>query len=99
MSRLGNPGLGKVQSASFVRKAGYMVSAKRVRCSTSPPLFLFSGDVPRFSDQLAVHHSDDEGSSRMGGEGCPNENPSGDDATGYSKQEEEATSVSWEEFL
>jgi hypothetical protein len=99
LSRLGNPGLGKVQSASFVRKAGYMVSAKRVTCSPSPPQFLFSGDVPRFSDQLNVHHQDDEGSSRVGDEGYPNENPSGDDATGYSKEEEEATSVSCEEFL
>jgi len=29
----------------------------------------------------------------MGDEGCPNENPSVDDATGYSKEEEEATSA------
>jgi hypothetical protein len=35
----------------------------------------------------------------MGDEGCPNENPSVGDATGYSKEEEEATSVSSEEFL
>jgi hypothetical protein len=35
----------------------------------------------------------------MGDEGCPNENPSVDDATLYSKEEEDATSVSSEEFL
>jgi hypothetical protein len=83
---------------SFVRKAGYMASDKRV---TFPPssLFLFSGDVPQFSDQPKVRRPDDEGPSRMGDEGCPNEDPSVDDATGYSKEEEEATSASCEEFL
>jgi hypothetical protein len=68
-----------------------MVSAKRVPCSPPPPLFFVSGDVPRFSDQLNVLHPGDEGN--------PNEDPSGDDATGYSKEEEEATSVSCEEFV
>lgn len=76
-----------------------MVSEKRVTYSP-PPLFLFSGDVSRCSDQPKVHRPDDEGSSRMGDEGCPNQSPSVDDATGYSKEEEEeATSVSCEEFL
>jgi hypothetical protein len=74
-----------------------MVSDKRVPFPS--PRFIFSGDVPRFSDQPKVHRPNDEGSSRMGDEGCPNENPSVDDATGYSKEEEEATSVSCEEFL
>jgi len=75
-----------------------MASDKRV---TFPPssLFLFSGDVPQFSDQPKVRRLDDEGPSRMGDEGCPNEDPSVDDATGYSKEEEEATSASCEEFL
>jgi hypothetical protein len=77
-----------------------MVSEEKVTCSP-PPLFYFSGSVSRFADQLKVHLPDDEGSSRMGDEGCPNENPSVDDATGYSKEEEdeEATSLSCEEFL
>jgi hypothetical protein len=35
----------------------------------------------------------------MGNEGCANESPSVDDATGYSEEEEEATAVSGEEFL
>lgn len=33
--------------------------------------------------------SDEEGSSRMIYEGCPNQNPSLDDVTGYSFEEEE----------
>ena len=74
-----------------------MVSEKRITCS--PPLFLVSSDVPRFSDQPKEHRPNDEGSSQMGDEGCPNENPSVDDATGYSREEEGATSVSCEEFL
>jgi len=56
----------------------------------SPPLVLVSGDVPRFSDQPKVHRPNDESSSRMNDEGCPNESPSVEDATGYSKEEEEA---------
>jgi hypothetical protein len=75
-----------------------MASDKRVTFPP-PPLFLFSGDVPLFSDQPKVRRPDDEGWSRMDDEGCPNENPSVDDATGYSKEEEEATSASCEEFL
>jgi hypothetical protein len=55
-----------------------------------PPLVLVSGDVPRFSNQPRVHHPNDESSSRMNDEGCPNESPSVDDATGYSQEEEEA---------
>jgi hypothetical protein len=55
-------------------------------------------DSPRFLEQLKVCHVEEEGSSRMGDDGCPNESP-GDDATGYSKEEEalseeaESTSV------
>jgi len=89
---------GMVQSVSFVRKVGYMVSDKRVPLPSSS-LFLVSRDVPRFPDQPKVHRPNNEGSSRMGDEACPNESPSVDDATGYSKEEEEATSVSSEEFL
>jgi hypothetical protein len=33
----------------------------------------------------------------MGDEGCPNESPRVDDATGYSKEEEEADSIACEE--
>ena len=98
IEQTGQPWFGKVQSVSFARKAGYMTPDKRV---TFPPtaLFLFSGNVPQFSDQSKVHRPYNEDSSRMGNEGCPNESPSVDGATGYSKEEEEATSVSCEEFL
>jgi hypothetical protein len=37
---------------------------------------------------------DEEASARMNDEGCPNENPSRNNATRYSKEDEEATSVS-----
>ena len=55
-----------------------------------PPPVLVSGDIPRSSDQAKVHRPNDESSSRMNDEGCPNENPSVEDATGYSNDEEEA---------
>jgi hypothetical protein len=55
-----------------------MVSERRVRSFPPPPLFPVSGDGPRFSHQPTVHRPNDEGSSRMGDEGCPNENPSVD---------------------
>ena len=55
-----------------------------------PPLVLVSRDVPRVSDQLKGHRPNDEGSSRMNDEGCPNESLRVDDATGYSQEEEEA---------
>jgi len=54
------------------------------------PLVLVSGDVPRFSDQPKVHRLNDDSSSRMNDDGCPNENPSVEDATGYSNEEEGA---------
>ncbi len=95
IEQTGQPWLGKVQSTSFVRMVGYMVSDKRVPFPPSS-LFLVSRDVLRFPDQPKVRRPNNEGSSRMGDEGCPNESPSVDDATGYSKEEEEATSVSCE---
>lgn len=55
-----------------------------------PPLALVAGDIPRFSDQPKVHRPNHENSSEMNDEGCPNESPSVDDATGYSQEEEEA---------
>jgi hypothetical protein len=54
-----------------------------------PPLVLVFRDVRRFSDKPKVHCPNDESSSRMNDEGCPNESPSVEDATGYSKEEEE----------
>ena len=54
-----------------------------------PALALVSRDVPRVSDQLKGRRPNDESSSRMSDEGCPNESLSVDDTTGYSQEEEE----------
>ena len=43
--------------------------------------------------------SDDEGSTRMIYEGCPNQNPSVDDVNGYSIDEEEVALESKRQFL
>lgn len=61
---------------------------KSVPCSPLP-LCLFSGEAPRLSGRPALRRPSDEG-SQMGDEGCSNEDPSSDDATGYSEGEEEA---------
>lgn len=54
--------------------------------------------VARFPVPLTVNRrSDDGSSSRMGDEGCPNEGPSVDDATGYSREEEEVEAMPREE--
>jgi hypothetical protein len=74
-----------------------MVFARKVP-SSSPPLVVISGDMPRSPAQPKVHRSDEE-SSRMGDEGCPNESPSVEDATGYSREEEEVNAMSCEEVL
>jgi hypothetical protein len=60
---------------------------------------LASGHVARFPGHPEISGRNDEGSLRMGDEGCPNESPSVDDATGYSKEEGEANSISCEEVL
>lgn len=65
-----------------------MDSARNVP-SLSLPLVVISGDSTRFPLEPEVLHPNDNGSSRMGDEGCPNEGPSVDDATGYSREEEE----------
>jgi hypothetical protein len=66
-----------------------MVSERSVTCSPTPRPFLFSNNVPRFSEQPKVPGRDGEASLRMYDEGCPKESQSVDDATGYSKEEEE----------
>jgi hypothetical protein len=66
----------------------YGVRQKSYVLSTATPVpFLFGYD-PRLSERSKVQRPDDEG-SRMGDEGCPNESPSVEDATGYSQEEEE----------
>jgi hypothetical protein len=74
-----------------------MSSDRRPPFSSLAPV-LASSHVATFPDQPKVLSPKDEGSSRMGDEGCPNESPSVDDATGYSK-EEEADSIGCEEVL
>jgi len=65
----------------------------------SLPTVLVSGDRARFPDQPKIHGPNDEASSRIGDEGCPNESQSVDDATGYSREEEEANAITCEEAL
>lgn len=69
----------------------HMICRKNIPLA-SLPLVLFSADVLRFPDRPKVLGPNDEGSSRMSDEGCPNEGPSVDDATAYSKEEEEDNS-------
>jgi hypothetical protein len=76
-----------------------MISDRRPPFSSLAPV-LASGHVAPFPDQPKVLSPNDEGSLQMGDEGCPNESQSVDDATGYSKEEEEeADSIVCEEFL
>jgi hypothetical protein len=54
-------------------------------------------EVARRLDQPLVNYQIDDGSSsQMGDEGCPNESPSVQDATGYSIEEEEGESMAEE---
>jgi hypothetical protein len=75
-----------------------MISDRRLPFSSLAPVPA-SGHVARFPDQPKVLGPNDEGSLRMGDEGCPNESQRVDDATGYSKEEEEADSIGCEEVL
>ncbi len=55
--------------------------------------------VARFPVPLTVsRRGDDASSSRMGDEGCPNESLSVDDATGYSREEEDVKAMPREEI-
>ena len=65
-----------------------MISERRLPFSGLAPS-LTSGHVAQFPDQPKVLSPNDEGSLRMDDEGCPNESQSVDDATRYSKEEEE----------
>ena len=60
-----------------------------------PPLpFAVLGEVVRFPDQPTAGRLDADGSSsRWGDESCANESPSVDDATGYSKEEEDESTA------
>jgi len=76
-----------------------MVSEKRVTCSPPPPLFLVSGDGRDFLTSPKSTARTTKAPHEWATKAVPKENLSVDDATGYSKEEEEATSVSCEEFL
>jgi hypothetical protein len=73
-----------------------MIPNRKVPFSSLPTV-LASGHGARFPGQPKVLGPNDEGSLRMGDEGCPNESPSVDDATGYSREEEEGDSMGREE--
>ena len=70
-----------------------MIPTRRLPSSLLLLPVLASDHAAQFSDQPTVPVPTDEGSSRMGDEGCPNESQSVDDATGYSREEEEADSM------
>jgi DNA-directed RNA polymerase subunit M/transcription elongation factor TFIIS len=54
-------------------------------------------EVAQRLDQRSVNRQGDDGSSsRMADEGCPNESPSVEDATGYSIEQEEVESMAEE---
>jgi hypothetical protein len=63
--------------------------------------FLVAGAALGLPDQAKVLGPNNNGSLRMGDEGCPNESLSVHDATGYSKaeEEEEANSTNCDEAL
>ena len=74
-----------------------MISRKNIPLASLPTV-LVSADILRFPEPPKILGPNDEGSLRMSDEGCPNENPRMDDATGYSK-EEEANSLDCDEVL
>ena len=66
-----------------------MISDRRLPFSSLPYVLASDAMSLDFPTSPKVLVPNDEGSSRMGDEGCPNESPSVDDATGYLKEEEE----------
>jgi hypothetical protein len=65
---------------------------------STPVAAILFREVARYPNQPTVNHpGDNANSSRMGDEGCPNESASLDDATGYSREEEEVESTTGEE--
>jgi hypothetical protein len=94
IDQIGQARIDKIELGSWVRKDRHMFSARRLQFKGRSRA---DGDVARFPDEPKVLSQNDDGSLRMGDEGCPNESPSVDDATGYSKEEEEADSIACEE--
>jgi len=80
--------LGNVYLGRLVSKANCMVLGKIV---PFPSLLSSLPDkAPRCFEPKALL-ADDDSSSQMGDDGCPNEQP-GDDTTGYSEEEDDALS-------
>jgi hypothetical protein len=90
IDQIGHEWIDNLELGSWVRKDCHMFSARRLRFKG---LSRAAGDVARFPDEPKVLSPKDDGSSRMSDEGCPNESPTVDDATGYSKEEEEDNSI------
>jgi hypothetical protein len=60
---------------------------------------LAAGDLARFPDKPKILGQNEEESLRMNNEGCPTDTPIVDDATGYSKEEDEANPINCDEVL
>ena len=65
-----------------------MISETNVTFRPKQGMSFCLADVPRSPNWPRVY--EEEAQSRMDNEGCPNESPTADDATGYSQEEEEA---------
>jgi hypothetical protein len=94
IDQIGQVRIDKLQSASLVPKGSpYGSPAEDFHFHVRSLQAVMSRDFP-MSPSFSPN---DEASLRMTDEGCPNESPSVDDATWYSKEEEEANSIGYEE--
>ena len=80
--------LGNVESVVVRAKGLAMISETNVTLRPIQDMSFGLGDAPQAPRRPSAY--EEEASSRMDDEGCPNESPSVDDATGYSQEEEDA---------
>ncbi|PYY11583.1 MAG: hypothetical protein DMG69_03600 [Acidobacteria bacterium] len=80
--------LGNVESVVVRAKGLAMISETNVTLRPIQDMSFGLGDAPQAPRRHSAY--EEEASSRMDDEGCPNESPSVDDATGYSQEEEDA---------
>lgn len=78
---------GKVKSVVDRAKGLAMISETNGTFRPIQDMSCGPGDIPQASRRPSAC---EEASTRMHDEGCPNESPSVDDATGYSQEEENA---------